>query len=559
MNQKQLQDITALYGRLSRDDEMSGESMSIQSQRAILGQYAKEHGFTNCRFFMDDGYSGTNFDRPAFIEMMELVQQGRVKTILVKDLSRLGRNYLEVGRYTEVIFPEYKVRFIAITDGVDSAVGENEFAPFKNIINEWYAKDISRKVKSAFKAKALRGEYTGAYPPYGYDRDPADRHKLVPNQYSSVIGEIFRMALEGKTCGQIARELERQQILRPQAYLHEKFGKFVSDRILQYPFAWDHSSVRAILMNQVYIGNMVHFRTGSKNFKEKKLIWKPETDWIVVEGTHEPLVDAETFWTVQERVKVKQPRKRCCNANIFRGLLFCGECGKRMAFCNRKNEKRRKSLGSFSCNTNRRYGGKFCTTHYITLEQVKSIVLEDIRRNAMLASEDTGRYIDYLMQLSKAGQADEVNALKKELETSRHRLAELATLVQRIYEDHVFDRLPEELYQTLSAKYEAETKNLKARTAEIQTQLAESASKTQNSRDFAALVAPYADITELDEELVHTLIEKIVIHEKEILDGQPVMRIEIYYRFIGKVQDQLSAGKTAKNKTEPAAPADSIA
>lgn len=507
---------------------------------------------------MDDGYSGTNFDRPAFIEMMELVQQGRVKTILVKDLSRLGRNYLEVGRYTEVIFPEYKVRFIAITDGVDSAVGENEFAPFKNIINEWYAKDISRKVKSAFKAKALRGEYTGAYPPYGYDRDPADRHKLVPNQYSSVIGEIFRMALEGKTCGQIARELERQQILRPQAYLHEKFGKFVSDRILQYPFAWDHSSVRAILMNQVYIGNMVHFRTGSKNFKEKKLIWKPETDWIVVEGTHEPLVDAETFWTVQERVKVKQPRKRCCNANIFRGLLFCGECGKRMAFCNRKNEKRRKSLGSFSCNTNRRYGGKFCTTHYITLEQVKSIVLEDIRRNAMLASEDTGRYIDYLMQLSKAGQADEVNALKKELETSRHRLAELATLVQRIYEDHVFDRLPEELYQALSAKYEAETKNLKARISEIQTQLAESASKTQNSKDFAALVAPYADITELDEELVHTLIEKIVIHEKEILDGQPVMRIEIYYRFIGKVQDQLSAGKTAKNKMEPAAPADSI-
>lgn len=559
MNQKQLQDITALYGRLSRDDEMSGESMSIQSQRAILGQYAKEHGFTNCRFFMDDGYSGTNFDRPAFIEMMELVQQGRVKTILVKDLSRLGRNYLEVGRYTDVIFPEYKVRFIAITDGVDSAVGENEFAPFKNIINEWYAKDISRKVKSAFKAKALRGEYTGAYPPYGYDRDPADRHKLVPNQYSSVIGEIFRMALEGKTCGQIARELERQQILRPQAYLHEKFGKFVSDRILQYPFAWDHSSVRAILMNQVYIGNMVHFRTGSKNFKEKKLIWKPETDWIVVEGTHEPLVDAETFWTVQERVKVKQPRKRCCNANIFRGLLFCGECGKRMAFCNRKNEKRRKSLGSFSCNTNRRYGGKFCTTHYITLEQVKSIVLEDIRRNAMLASEDTGRYIDYLMQVSKAGRADEGNALKKELETSKRRLAELATLVQRIYEDHVFDRLPEELYQTLSAKYEAETKNLKARIAEIQTQLAEAASKTQNSKDFAALVAPYADITELDEELVHTLIEKIVIHEKEILGGQPVMRIEIYYRFIGKVQDQLSAGKTAKNKTEPAAPADSIA
>ena len=184
MKEKQLQDITALYGRLSRDDEVGGESMSIQSQRAILGQYAKEHGFTNCQFFMDDGYSGTNFDRPAFTEMMELVEQRRVRTIIVKDLSRLGRNYLEVGRYTEVIFPENKVRFIAITDGVDSAAGDNEFAPFKNIINEWYAKDISRKVKSAFKAKALRGEYTGAYPPYVYARAPNDRHKLVPNQYA---------------------------------------------------------------------------------------------------------------------------------------------------------------------------------------------------------------------------------------------------------------------------------------------------------------------------------------------------------------------------------------
>ena len=304
MKEKQLQDITALYGRLSRDDEVGGESMSIQSQRAILGQYAKEHGFTNCQFFMDDGYSGTNFDRPAFTEMMELVEQRRVRTIIVKDLSRLGRNYLEVGRYTEVIFPENKVRFIAITDGVDSAAGDNEFAPFKNIINEWYAKDISRKVKSAFKAKALRGEYTGAYPPYGYDRDPNDRHKLVPNQYAWVIKEIFQMALAGKSCSIIAKELGEKQVLRPQAYLHEKFGTFASDIVLTYPYAWDHSTVRAILMNQVYIGNMVHFRTGTQNFKSKKMIWKPETDWVVVEGTHEALVDAETFWTVQERIKV---------------------------------------------------------------------------------------------------------------------------------------------------------------------------------------------------------------------------------------------------------------
>ena len=433
MKEKQLQDITALYGRLSRDDEVGGESMSNQSQRAILGQYAKEHGFTNCRFFMDDGYSGTNFDRPAFTEMMELVEQRRVRTIIVKDLSRLGRNYLEVGRYTEVIFPENKVRFIAITDGVDSAAGDNEFAPFKNIINEWYAKDISRKVKSAFKAKALRGEYTGAYPPYGYDRDPNDRHKLVPNQYAWVVKEIFQMALAGKSCSIIAKKLGEKQVLRPQAYLHEKFGTFASDIVLTYPYAWDHSTVRAILMNQVYIGNMVHFRTGTQNFKSKKMIWKPEEDWVVVEDTHEALVDAETFWTVQERIKVKQPGKKRSENNIFRGIMFCGECGKRMAFCSRKKDKRRKSLGTFSCNANRRYGGKVCTTHYISLEQVKAIVLADIRRHAMLAAEDADAYADYLMGLSQAGQLSEQKAMKKELDAAQRRLSELATLVQRIY------------------------------------------------------------------------------------------------------------------------------
>ena len=486
----------------------------------------------------------STFDRPAFTEMMELVEQRRVRTIIVKDLSRLGRNYLEVGRYTEVIFPENKVRFIAITDGVDSAAGDNEFAPFKNIINEWYAKDISRKVKSAFKAKALRGEYTGAYPPYGYDRDPNDRHKLVPNQYAWVVKEIFQMSLAGKSCSIIAKELGEKQVLRPQAYLHEKFGTFASDIVLTYPYAWDHSTVRAILMNQVYIGNMVHFRTGTQNFKSKKMIWKPEEDWVVVEDTHEALVNAETFWTVQERIKVKQPGKKRSENNIFRGIMFCGECGKRMAFCSRKKDERRKSLGTFSCNTNRRYGGKVCTTHYISLEQVKAIVLADIRRHAMLAAEDADAYADYLMGLSQAGQLSEQKAMKKELDAAQRRLSELATLVQRIYEDNVFGRLSNDLYQTLSAKYEAETKELKTRATEIQALLTEATTKTQGIQDFTNLVAPYADITELDEELVHTLIEKIIVHEKEIIDGETVMRIEIYYRFIGKTSDCLNRSVT---------------
>ena len=312
-------------------------------------------------------------------------------------------------------------------------------------------------------------------------------------------------------------------------------------------------------MNQVYIGNMVHFRTGTQNFKSKKMIWKPEDDWNVVEGTHEALVDAETFWTVQERVKVKQPGRKRSENNIFRGIMFCGECGKRMAFCSRKKDERRKSLGTFSCNANRRYGGKVCTTHYISLEQVKAIVLADIRRHAMLVAEDADAYADYLMSLSQTGQLSEQKGMKKELDAAQRRLYELATLVQRICEDNVFGRLSNDLYQTLSAKYEAETKELKTRAAEIQALLTEAITKTQGIQDFTALVAPYANITKLDEELVHTLIEKIIVHEKEIIDGETVMRIEIYYRFIGKTSDCLNHSVTPiKTKTESVAATDSI-
>ena len=278
-----------------------------------------------------------------------------------------------------------------------------------------------------------------------------------------------------------------------------------------------------------------------------------------MEGTHEALVDAETFRTVQERVKVKQAGKKRSENNIFRGIMFCGECGKRMAFCSRKKDERRKSLGTFSCNANRRYGGKVCTTHYISLEQVKAIVLANIRRHAMLVAKDADAYADYLMSLSQTGHLSEQKAMKKELDAAQRRLSELATLVQRIYEDNVFGRLSDNPYQTLSAKYEAETKELKTRAAEIQALLTEAITKTQGIQDFTALVAPYANITELDEELVHTLIEKIIVHEKEIIDGETVMRIEIYYRFIGKTSDCLNHSVTPiKTKTESVAATDSI-
>ena len=538
MKQKKQQNrITALYCRLSRDDEFCTESSSIQSQKAILGQYAKEHGFTDCEYFVDDGYSGTNYDRPDFQRMIGLVEQGAVGTIIVKDLSRLGRNYLETGRYTEVIFPEYRVRFIAINDGVDSATGDNEFAPFKNIINEWYAKDISRKVKSSLRAKAAKaakGEFIGSFPPFGYQKSPVDKHKLIPDERAPYVKMMFQMALEGKSSAAIARALEQQRVLTPQAYIHEKFGATVAESTLLRPYSWSGNTVRGILSNQVYLGDMVHYRAKQRSFKDKRRDMLPKDEWVIVKNTHEALIDEQTFQTVQQRVSVKQPFTARNPDNIYRGLIYCGECGGRLAF-NRKSS--RDSKGRFTCAQNRRYGGKMCSCHYITLEQVNAVVLGDIRRHASLAAADTQRYAEYLARISRQGHTTDKSAWEKELAEANSRLAQLDTLLRRIYEDNVFGRLSDDRYAAMSASYEAETKQLKTRATELQGLLTKAKDQSNGIEEFARQVAQYTDITELSEELVHTLIERVVVHEKEKIGPRQTMRIEIYYRFIGNVDD----------------------
>ena len=535
MKQKKQQNrITALYCRLSRDDDLGTESMSIQSQKVILGQYAKDHGFIDCEDFVDDGYSGTNYDRPDFQRMIGLVEQGAVGTIIVKDLSRLGRNYLETGRYTEVIFPEYRVRFIAINDGVDSATGDNEFAPFKNIINEWYAKDISRKIKSAFQAKAAKGEFIGSFPPFGYQKSPVDKHKLIPDERAPYVKMMFQMALEGKSSAAIARALEQQRVLTPQAYIHEKFGATVAESTLLRPYSWSGNTVRGILSNQVYLGNMVHYRAKQRSFKDKRRDMLPKDEWVIVKNTHEALIDEQTFQTVQQRVSVKQPFTARNPDNIYRGLIYCGECGGRLAF-NRKSS--RDSKGRFTCAQNRRYGGKMCSCHYITLEQVNAVVLGDIRRHASLAAADTQRYAEYLARISRQGHTADKSAWEKELTEANSRLAQLDTLLRRIYEDNVFGRLSDDRYAAMSASYEAETKQLKTRATELQGLLTKAKDQSNGIEEFARQVAQYTDITELSEELVHTLIERVVVHEKEKIGPRQTMRIEIYYRFIGNVDD----------------------
>ena len=527
--------ITALYCRLSRDDEFSGDSVSIQTQKTMLSQYAREQGFPNCEFFVDDGYSGTNYNRPDFQRMLGLIEDGKVSVVCVKDLSRLGRDYLQTGYYTEVIFPEHDTRFIAINDNVDTAKGDNEFAPFKNIINEWYAKDCSRKVRSAFRTKALNGEYTGGYPAYGYRKDPENRHRLIPDEHAPIVQRMFQMALEGETCFHIAKALETEQIPTPRAFLMDTYGKYQANERVKHPYAWAKTTVHQILSNPIYLGHLVSQRYQTKSFKDKRIVPRPEDEWITVENTHEPLVDQATFATVQERIKIKQPATWATSNNIFRGLLICGGCNTRMVFSARKG---RKSKGHFCCNKHRRYGGTECSNHYITLEQITELLLCDIRTHASLASADKDKYAEYLMHLSEQEWNGERASYQKEADGCQRRMSELDAILKKLYEDRVFGIISDERYLAMSADFEAELKKVKDRYSELHSLLGTFTKQSNDVRKFAKLVEKYTNITDVTEELLHTLVDKIVVHEKEVIAGKIVMRVDIYYRFIGNVGDK---------------------
>ena len=501
-----------------------------------MERYAREQGFTNCQFFVDDGYSGTNYNRPDFQRLIGLVEEGKVAVIIVKDLSRLGRNYLQTGYYREVVFPEHDTRFIAINDNVDTYGSDNEFAPFKEIMDEWYAKDCSRKTRSAYRTKALKGEYTGPHPAYGYRKDPQDRHHLIPDEHAPIVKRMFQMAVEGKTVCQIAKTLEAEQIPTARAYLMDEYGKYKTDERARHPYAWTKRSVYQILSNPIYTGKLVSQRFTSRSFKDKRIIERPEDEWVIIENTHEALVDQETFDTVQLRIQVKQPFHQENPKNIFRGLIFCADCGVRLVFRARnKGKGKGRSPGEFSCGKYRRYGGGECSCHYITLVQLKELVLQDIRTHASLASTDRDKYAEHLASLSEREWNGERASYQKETEQCQRRISELDAILKKLYEDRVFGVISDDRYVVLSADYEAESSKLKDRCKELQNLLDSFTKRSREARDFAALVEQYTDITELTEELVHTLIEKIVVHEKMVADTETTMRVDIYYRFVGNV------------------------
>lgn len=531
MNKKQqFNKTTALYCRLSRDDEYSGDSMSIQNQKAMLEHFASENGHTNCKFFIDDGVSGTTFERKGFQEMIAEIENGNVGTVIVKDLSRLGREYLQTGYYTEIMFPKYDVRFIAVNDNVDSSNGDNEFAPFKNIINEWYARDISRKIRSTFRTKALKGEFFGTTTPYGYRKSPKNKHKLIPDENAPTVQRMFQMALEGANCNTIARTLKAEKIPAPGAYTRDMQGVLHKTNV-KYPYDWEQPTVRYILSNEVYIGTVVNNVTTTKSFKDRTRVKNTDSEKIRVENMHEPLVDRETFYTVQKRIAVKKPADHNADS-IFRGLLKCGECGSNLCFG--KACGRRKSH-YYRCGSYARH--RDCSPHTVNLDTFSELILYDINRHISLVKADREKYAAELMEYFNNGANDNVQLNTGRLKRIKGRIDELNLLIQKIYEDKTFGRITDEIYSAMYANMSSELSDLQSEKEQIQNSESEYTACQTSINEFISLIEQYAPVKKLDHILLNNLIEKIVVHERQRVNGETIMPVEIYYRFVGRIDE----------------------
>lgn len=529
--------ITALYCRLSRDDELEGDSNSIKNQKAILSKYASEHGFANLCFYVDDGYSGTNFNRPNFQRLIGDVNNGKVGTIIVKDMSRLGRDYLKVGMYTEITFPEANVRFIAINDGVDSDSNiDNDFTPFRNIINEWYAKDTSKKIRAVFKAKGMSGKPLSAKPPYGYKKDPLDKdHWIVDAEAAEVVRLIYRLCMQGYGPMKIANILTDRGIETPYLYCHRK-GLPVTSKQVEYPEIWYNQTVVKILENQCYIGNTVNFKTRRKSYKQKKMVRNPKEEWVVFENTHEAIIDKDTFDTVQRIRAGKQRReKRTGEVNKYAGLLFCADCGGKLFIIRRDPAKRG---NAFNCSTYRKKKKGLCTSHSIEENVLDKIVLADMQRVLTMAKEHKQEFLSVIISNTDIENKKRVAQYKQELEKAEQRIIQLDKTIQRLYDDRVNGIITDERFATLYKNYEAEQKTQKECSDKLKTELQRANEQTANVSNFMKIIHKYTEITELTPEILHEFISRIVVHQAEVVDGHRRQTLEINYNCVGAIPTQ---------------------
>ncbi len=528
--------ITALYPRLSHEDELQGESNSISNQKRILETYAKQNGFTNLRWYTDDGYSGANFQRPGFQAMLADIEAGKVGTVIVKDMSRLGRNYLQVGMYTEMIFPQKNVRFIAINDGVDSAQGENDFAPLRNIFNEWLVRDTSKKIKAVKRSKGMSGKPITSKPVYGYLMDE-DENFIVDEEAAPVVRQIYSLCLAGNGPTKIARMLTEQQIPTPGTLEYRRTG---STRRYHpgYECKWATNTVVHLLENREYTGCLVNFKTDKVSYKLKHSIENPPEKQVIFENHHEPIIDRETWERVQELRKQRKRPNRYDEVGLFSGILFCADCGSVMYQQRYQTDKRKQDC--YICGSYKKRTAD-CTAHFIRTDLLTAGVTENLRKITSYASKHEARFMKLLVEQNEDGGRRRNAAKKKELETAQKRISELSAIFKRLYEDSVTGRISDERFSELSADYEAEQKELKERAAGLQEELSKAQEATENAEKFMKVVRKHTSFEELTPTLLREFVEKIVIHESVALDGKRRgklrrQEIEIYYSFVGKVE-----------------------
>lgn len=526
--------ITALYLRLSRDDEQEGESNSISNQRAFLTDYAKRNKLKNIKVFIDDGVSGVTFKREGFIKLMQLIESDKVGTLVVKDMSRLGRNYLEVGQLTETVFPIHNVRFIAVNDSVDSDNGEDDFTPFRNIMNEWYAKDMSRKMRSALKTKSRQG-YAIGQPPYGYIYDSNDHRRwVIDEEAADIVRHIFTLRLNMISVLEIAIQLKREKVLIPSVYAQRKGIKNSKMKSVRGEYLWDQSMVRKILHLRAYIGDVVNFRTYSKSYKLKERLDNPEENWEIHENVHEAIIDRSTWESVQKTFGATKCRKpKHIEKNMFAGLLKCVDCGANLTY---KYTHDNPNNQYFSCHNKRNKTGLCNKTHHIRVDNLTDIVtqsISDIVRFASLFEDEFVKLVvdEHYKQILLMQRKNQ-NALQTAI--AREKVVDV--LYEKLFEEKIVGNLTEDRFQKLSYKYEDEQAELKQKIKHLKAIVAEEQTHEMNADAFLQLVRRYTDIQELTPEILHDFIDKIVVHHREKVFGEMIQKVEIYYKMIGYVE-----------------------
>ena len=534
-NNKKSRDVTAfLYERLSRDDNLEGESYSIGNQKKLLAKVAKEKGYTNLVHFLDDGISGVTMDRPGFVEMICQLEQGKAAAVFVKDLSRLGRNYIEVGRLTEEFFPNHDIRLVAVSDNIDTAEGENELAPIRNLFNEWYARDISKKRRISNKIKGNAGEPMGQ-PPYGYIKDPNDpKHWIVDDEAAQVVRRVYSMTLEGFGTEQIATQLEKDGVLTPRVYWLTKGIKRPGKGKQQPPTKWNSSTITKILSLQEYCGDILNFKTYSKSYKNKKRIDNDRENWVVFQDVHEAIIERAVYEQVQQkRGKIRKRRTNNGEHNMFSGLLVCADCGSNLHFhFNQGNPE----IKYFNCSNYKGNRGTCTSTHYVRVDFLEEVVLGEIRRLTKFASLYEDEFVKAVIGHSQQAEQTDRKLKEKELQTLLARDEEVDGLFERIYEDNVSGKLSDDRFAKMSRRYEDEQKELSEKIKKLRSEIEKQSSRSMTTDMFIGLVRKYTRARKLTPRMLNELVEKIEVFNAEKIDGVWEQRLRIHYNCVGTIE-----------------------